>query len=137
MIATMDFNDIPLFVRVVEAGSFTAVANEEGLQRSSVSRSMSRLERSVGVRLLQRTTRQIALTDAGRVFYEDVRGAISKVDDALNVARELGTEPRGTVRVSSLPDTQNFNLPEMVVEFTRRYPSIRVELVLTARTVAR
>src|SRR5215213_774785 len=100
----MDYNDIPLFVRVVESGSFTGAAHALGVQKSSVSRSVSRLEEELGVRLLQRTTRRLALTDAGQAFFERVRGAVAGFDEAANTVRELGAEPRGTVRITATPD---------------------------------
>ncbi|HMJ14714.1 MAG TPA: LysR family transcriptional regulator [Polyangiaceae bacterium] len=131
----MDFNDVPLFVRIVDTGSFSTAAAELGMQRSSVSRAMARLEQGLGVRLLQRTTRKLALTDAGQAFYERVRGAVSGIDEALDAAREFGPEPRGTVRLTTPPDSSHFGLADAIREFTEKYPSIRVELLLTGRTV--
>jgi DNA-binding transcriptional LysR family regulator len=131
----MDLNDIPLFVRIIESGSFSAAADELGLQRSSVSRSLARLEQELGVRLLQRTTRRVALTDAGQALYERVRGAIAGVDDALNAVREFGTEPRGNVRLSALPDNEQFNLPQIIRDFMQQYPAIRIEVTMTPRLV--
>jgi DNA-binding transcriptional LysR family regulator len=96
--APMDLNDAPLFVRIVQLGSFAAAAAELGVQRSSVSRSVARLEESLGVRLLQRTTRQLSLTDAGQVFFDQVQGAVASLDDAVNAVREFGGEPRGSAR---------------------------------------
>src|SRR5215831_19045511 len=113
----MDYNDVPLFVRVVELGSFTAAAEALGREKSSVSRAISRLEGDLGVRLLQRTTRKLALTDAA---------------DAV---RELGSEPRGVVRVSAPSDAASFGLADVLAEFTVAYPGIRVEFVLTSRHV--
>lgn len=131
----MDFNDVPLFVRIVESGSFSAAASDLGVQRSSVSRAIARLEQTLGVRLLQRTTRTLALTDAGQAFYERVRSAVSGIDEALDAAREFGQEPRGTVRMTAPGDSAQFALAEVVADFARQYPNIRVELTLTGRTV--
>ncbi len=131
----MDYNDVPLFVRVVESGSFTSAAQALGLPKSSVSRSIARLEQDLGVRLLQRTTRKLAPTDAGQAFFERVRGALAGVDDAANAVRELGGEPRGVVRVTAPADAYAFGAAEAVADFVRRYPSIRVEFALTTRRV--
>jgi DNA-binding transcriptional LysR family regulator len=131
----MDYNDVPLFVRVVETGSFTAAAATLGREKSAVSRSIARLEDDLGVRLLQRSTRRLSLTDAGQAFYERVRGAVSGVEEAANAAQDLGTEPRGVVRLSGPPDIDSMGLPEMLAEFGSRYPKIHVELALTARAV--
>jgi DNA-binding transcriptional LysR family regulator len=131
----MDFNDVPMFVRIVETGSFAAVADELGVQRSSVSRALARLEQTLGVRLLQRTTRKLSLTDAGQVFFEKVRKAVSGIDDAVNALREVGEEPRGAIRMTAPPDSQQLGLAEAIAGFSRKYPGILLEMVLTARLV--
>ncbi len=133
--ATVDYNDVSLFVQVVQLGSFTAVAEKLGVQKSSVSRGVARLEESLGVRLLHRSTRRLATTDAGQAFFERVRRAVADVDDAANAAKEDGSEPRGTVRLTGPPDSQSLGLPEIVAQFLTRYPKIQVELILTARNV--
>jgi len=131
----MDLNDVPLFVRVVELGSFTAAAEALAKEKSSVSRAVTRLESDLGVRLLQRTTRKLALTDAGQAFYERVRVSMSGLDEAADAVRELGGEPRGTVRVAAPPDASSFGLPEVIAEFMERYPAIHVEIALGSRHV--
>ncbi|HKU37893.1 MAG TPA: LysR family transcriptional regulator [Polyangiales bacterium] len=131
----MDYNDIPVFVRVVETNSFTRAADSLGVQKSSVSRSIARLESELGVRLLQRTTRQLGLTDAGQSFYERVRGALHGFDEASALVRELGGEPRGLIRLTAMPGSGSFGLPEAVASFTRQYPAITVEVELTSRVV--
>jgi len=131
----MDYNDVPLFVRVVENGSFTAADDALGREKSSVSRSIARLEDDLGVRLLQRSTRHLSLTDAGQAFYERVRAALNGVDEAASAAQELGSEPRGIVRVSGPPDIDSLGVPEMLAEFSEKYPKIHVDLVLTSRAV--
>jgi DNA-binding transcriptional LysR family regulator len=131
----MDYNDIPLFVRVVESQSFTAAAEALGREKSSVSRAVARLEGDLGVRLLQRTTRKLALTEAGQAFYERVRGSVAGVDEAASAVRELGSEPRGVVRVTAPPDSYVFGLGEVIAEFVERHPAIHVELSLSSRTV--
>jgi DNA-binding transcriptional LysR family regulator len=131
----MDYNDVPLFIRVVENGSFTKAAEALGVQKSSVSRSLGRLEDELGVRLLQRTTRQLALTDAGQAFYERVRSALSGLDEAAATVRDLGSKPRGVIRMTAPSDTDAFGIAESIAEFVRRYPDVRVELMLTGRVV--
>ena len=131
----MDLNDIPVFIRVVETSSFTKAAAALGVQKSSVSRSIVRLESELGVRLLQRTTRQLGLTDAGQSFYERVRGALSGVDEAAATVRELGSEPRGLVRLTAPPGSAELGLAEVIASFTQKYPSIIVEVETSARMV--
>jgi DNA-binding transcriptional LysR family regulator len=134
-IATVDYNDIPVFLRVVETGSFTKAAQWLGVQKSSISRSLSRLESELGVRLLQRTTRQLGLTDAGQTFYERVRGAMHGFEEAAATVRELGSEPRGAIRMTAPPGAAGVGLAAALSAFTRQYPSITVEVVLVGRMV--
>ena len=131
----MDYNDLALFARVVEHGSFTSAAKVMALPKSSVTRGIARLERELGVRLIQRTTRQRGVTDAGRDLYERVRGAVGALEEAAEAVKEQGREPRGVVRVTANPDAAMMGIPEMLVELRTKLPSIYVELVLTSRVV--
>jgi DNA-binding transcriptional LysR family regulator len=131
----VDYNDLALFTRVVERGSFTAAAQAVGLPKSSVTRSIARLEKALGVRLIQRTTRQRGVTDAGRELYERVRGAVGALEEATEAVREHGREPQGVVRVSCMPDADLMGLPEMIATIRQKLPSIHVELSLTGRVV--
>lgn len=129
----MDYNRVALFVRVVKAGSFTGAAATAGLPKSSVSRSVSRLEQDLGVRLLQRTTRKLALTEAGQAYYDAVSPSFTVIEEADTAARAHGAEPRGTIRVSAAPDFGA--LASALAQFCRQYPKIRVELSVTSRYV--
>lgn len=131
---TIDLNRVHAFVRVVEDGSFTAAARRLGLPKSSVSRSVTALERELGVRLLQRTTRALHLTDAGRTWFQQVRPALASLADSTASVRSLGTEPRGRVRVSCPPDGGELLLP-LVKRFRRKYPAVDLDLSFTARHV--
>ena len=131
----MDLNHVAVFIRVVELESFTAAANQLGLPKSSVSRTVTRLEEDLGVRLLQRTTRQLHLTEAGHAYYERARLALSGLEEAASAASNLGTEPRGIVRVTAPPDLGVLNLAELVARFARKHPLVHIELSLTSRFV--
>lgn len=131
----MDYNDLALFTRVVEHGSFTSAAKVLGLPKSSVTRGLARLERELGVRLIQRTTRQRGVTDAGRDLYERVRGAVGALEEAAEAVREHGKQPRGIVRMTANPDAAMMGIPQMLVELHATLPSIHVELILTSRVV--
>ncbi len=124
----MDLNGVSLFLRVVEARSFTTAADELNMTTSGVSRALMRLEEDLGVRLLQRTTRKLSLTAAGRVYFDQVRGALAAVSEASLAASEMGEEPRGAVRVTAPPAMVGQLIP-FVAEFLERYPKIRVELL--------
>ena len=131
----MDYNDLALFTRVVERGSFSDAARAAGLPKSSVTRGIARLEKELGVRLIQRTTRQRGVTDAGRELYERVRTAVGALEEAADAIREHGKEPRGTVRVTAPVDAAMMNLPEAMVAFAHAYPSIHVSMSMSNRVV--
>ncbi len=131
----MDLNDIPLFVQVVEAGSFTAAAAALGVQKSAVSRGVSRLEEELGVRLLQRTTRKLSLTEAGKAFFERARSAVSHLDEAADAVREQGGELRGVIRFTAPADANEFGVADAIAVFCQKYPGVHVECALTARRV--
>src|SRR4051812_37412992 len=106
----MDLNHVAVFVRVVEFGSFTSAAKHLGLPKSSVSRTLTRLEEALGVRLLQRTTRKLHLTEAGEAYYERARVSLAALEEAASAAMNLSAEPRGTVRMSAPGDIGVLNL---------------------------
>jgi DNA-binding transcriptional LysR family regulator len=105
------------------------------LPKSSVSRAVLRLEEALGVRLLQRTTRKLALTQAGERYLADVRGPLARVAEASDDVAEMGREPRGLVRVSIAPPVGHDTMFELFAEFARQHPQIRLELVVTSRRV--
>lgn len=130
----MDLNRIAVFHQVVEAGSFTAAARTLGLRTSSVSRSVAALEAALGIRLLQRTTRRLSLTDAGRAYYERSRDALAGLEEAEQAAAALGARPRGLVRVTAPTDLAP-GLAPVVAAFAGEHPAVRVEVSLTPRFV--
>lgn len=132
--ATMDLNRITAFARVVETGSFTDAAAALGVGKSSVSRGVAGLEAELGIRLLQRTTRKLSLTDAGRAYYERAREALAGLEEAQAFVSTLGAEPRGTVRVTAPVDLAG-ELGQVTSAFLRDNPLVRVEVFLTARYV--
>jgi DNA-binding transcriptional LysR family regulator len=135
MNATIDLNRVAVFLRVVESGSFTGAAQALELPKSSVSRSVQHLEDSLGVQLLQRTTRKLHLTDAGRLYYEQARIALSQLGDAGAAVSSMRAEPRGTVRVTAPPDLGVIALPEIVADFVAKYPKVQIDVSLSSRTV--
>ncbi|HEX3777373.1 MAG TPA: LysR family transcriptional regulator [Polyangiaceae bacterium] len=131
----MDLNHVSIFARVVELESFTGAANQLGLPKSSVSRTVSRLEEELGVRLLQRTTRKLHLTDAGHAYYDRARVALAALEEAATAATTLSTVPRGIVRVTAPNDLGVLNLADALLRFARKYPEVHVDLTLTSRFV--
>lgn len=135
MDTTIDLNQVTLFVRVVEAESFTRAAEQLGLPKSSVSRAVSRLEDQLGVRLLQRTTRRLHLTDAGRAYFQQAQSALAGLAEAANAAVDAGKEPRGIVRITAPVDIGLILLTDVIASFTSKYPLIHIDLSLTPRVV--
>ncbi len=128
----MDLNRAVTFVRVVEAGSFTRAADALRLPTSSVSRSVAKLEGDLGVVLLERTTRRLALTDAGRAFFERAREALAGLEEANSLALDAAQEVHGVVRVA-LPTDIAANGGTLFGAFLIAHPRIRVELTFTNR----
>jgi len=130
----MDLNRVHAFVQVVEKGSFTAAAQSLGVPKSSISRSVSRLEQDLGVTLLRRTTRTSTLTEAGIAYYERARAAVQQLVEAADVAGDAN-EPRGVVRLTAPVDLSGRFLTEPLARFLREYPRIQLDLLLTGRQV--
>src|SRR5215475_8890294 len=97
----MDLNEMLVFARVVQAGSFSAAAARLGMPKSTVSRKVSELEERLKARLLQRTTRKLSLTDAGRTYYEYCARIAAEVEDADRAVGDLQATPRGLLRVTA------------------------------------
>ena len=127
----MDLENLRLFVEVVHRGNFAAVARDHEVDPSSVSRAMAVLEDELGVRLLQRTTRHVTLTEAGEIFFGKITplldGFAQACDDALGVA----TEPNGTLRLTASVAFGNTCLIPLLPQFRMRFPHIKLELLFT------
>src|ERR1700731_1304116 len=117
-----------IFVRVVEKGSFSAVAKERGIGQPAVSKQISALEDELGTELIHRTSRSIALTDPGRDFYES---ALRILDDLENATSRIGrgqTAPKGLIRVSVPPTFARLHMVSRLPGFFAAYPDMAVEL---------
>ena len=118
------------FVRAVEAGSFAGAAKKLGITPVAVSKNVQRLERQLGVRLLQRSTRKLSLTQEGRAYYERCTGPLRELENAESAITEKGKSPTGVLRVTCLsPFGRAYVLP-LVPGFSRLYPGIELELHL-------
>jgi DNA-binding transcriptional LysR family regulator len=126
-----NLNDLLVFARVVEAGSFTAAARLLGMPKTTISRRIASLEREVGVRLIQRTTRSLSVTDAGRLYYEQSSQALRTIEDANLRLAEASAEPSGTIRISAPVGFGGYFLTSTVFDFLAAYPKTKVELRLT------
>lgn len=128
-------DEIAAFTRVAELGSFTAAAAALGVPKSTVSRAVTRLEEALKVRLLQRSPRAVALTEAGRRFFGDVAPHIAGLRDAAQALDAYQGQPQGLIRLSAPPGSGETFLGEMLVEFGARYPLLSVEVDLSSRHV--
>lgn len=127
--------NIGTFVEVVRQQSLSAAARRLELPKSTVSRRLLRLEQQLRTKLLHRQARKVALTPAGRRFYEAVFGAVDALDAAVAAAEQSSREPRGVVRLTAPPDLGRMVLAPMFVAFLERYPEIALDLVLTNRVM--
>jgi DNA-binding transcriptional LysR family regulator len=131
-----DLNEVFVFVTVVDQKGFSSASRALKLPKSSVSRYVGRLEARLGTRLLERSTRSIRLTDAGRTFYERCKGVLAELDAAETDISENSSSPRGVVRVSCPTGLSQQILSHAVPVFMRRYPLIRLHIRVTNRPVS-
>jgi DNA-binding transcriptional LysR family regulator len=127
--------DIEAFLAVVEAGSQTAAARQLGRSLQSVNRSLASLERSVGVELVRRTTRQSLATEAGLAFYRRVKPAFAEISEARLEAANRRVEPSGLLRIASPVVFGATYVVPAIAEFFARYPQIETDLKLSDRPV--
>jgi DNA-binding transcriptional LysR family regulator len=127
---TVDFNDLAVFTIVVETASFSAAAARLRLPKSSVSRAIARLEDGAGVRLLNRTTRRVVPSTAGKALYDKVHTDIASLRTAVGDLPDLKDAPSGRIRVTSVVDMAGF-FAKVVAQFVARHPSMEVDLRLT------
>lgn len=127
--------DVEVFIAVVEHGSFTAAAVALSTTPSVLSRAVSRLETRLGRQLLQRTTRRVGLTEAGRVYLEQARSAFSLLDEAERDGQGQEGDLTGRVRMSVPTTYGHYRLPPLLARFSQHYPRVQVDLNITNRNV--
>src|SRR4051812_3668904 len=123
---------LAIFLRTVETGSLSKAAREFGVTQPSVSRTVAALEARLGVKLITRTTRQLALTDAGESLFARAREALASVDDAENAARG-GDTLTGTLRIALSTPFGSRRIVPLLPGFLERQPELRVELLMSDR----
>jgi DNA-binding transcriptional LysR family regulator len=127
--------DIALFVEVVNTKSFTMAAAHLGIPASTLSRRISGLERQIGLHLLNRTTRKVNVTEAGAAYYAKCAHLVEEARIAHEDLLDNHTQAKGTLRLSCSADFANHYLPDVLIQYTQRYPQVTVELDLTSRLV--
>lgn len=131
----MDLDAIAVFVRVVEAGSFSAAARRLGAPKATVSAKVARLEKQLGVSLIQRTTRKLRVTEAGTEYFRHCAEAIREVELAEAALQSASGKPSGVLKVTAPADLGHTLLPRIVHAFAAKYPDVSVELLVTNRIV--
>lgn len=122
------------FVAVADAGSFTAAAERLDTTKSALSQAVTLLERELGAQLLQRSTRKLAITEAGEAFLADCRALLAGAEAAIERARTGRAQPSGTLRLTS-PQSSAGMVAAWIASYRERYPSMRVDYVPTDRTL--
>jgi DNA-binding transcriptional LysR family regulator len=128
-------NDLLLFARIVECGSFSLAAQRVDLPKSTVSRRIAQLEAKLGERLLQRTTRKLMLTEFGASLLEHARKVVEEVEAAGALVQHRQLAPSGRLRISMPADFANLGMAEVMTRFMALYPAITIELDLSPRRV--
>jgi DNA-binding transcriptional LysR family regulator len=123
------------FARVVAAGSYAEAARRMGLTRSAVSKAVTELEQLLGVRLLDRTTRRVTPTEAGRVYYEGITGILADVESTESAVSRLHDEPKGLLKINAPMSFGTLYLGPAIAEFMVAYADLRIELILNDRFI--
>lgn len=131
----MDISVLKLFVDVVRQGSFAGVARDRNLDPSSVSRAIAGLEKELDLRLLQRTTRQLSLTEAGKTYFERIEPLIEELQQASDIAADVSGQPKGQLRVTASVSFGLKCIVPLLPQFEQQYPDLTVDLVLTDAVV--
>lgn len=127
--------DLDAVLSVARKASFTAAALELGMSTTALSNAVAKLEQRLGVRLFNRTTRSVSLTDAGKAFVERVGPAMTDIHDAMHAAQSLQETPTGTLRINAFASAAREVMAPLILTFLRRYPQVHVDLVTEGRLV--
>lgn len=127
----VNLNRLAVFAALVRAGSFTAAASALGMTKAMVSQHLAKLERELGVTLLVRSTRRMALTEAGATFHVDCERLLAEAEAAIERVGTARDRPSGTLRLTASLDYGNAVVVPRLASFMRRYPAVQVDLVLS------
>ncbi|WP_439817540.1 LysR substrate-binding domain-containing protein [Zavarzinia sp. CC-PAN008] len=127
--------ELDAVMAIAHRGTFRAAAIDLGLSTTALSHAIGKLEARLGVRLFNRTTRSVSLTNAGRIFIDRVGPALQDIHGALEDVRAQRDTPAGTIRINAAPFAAREILAPLILDFLRRYPDMRVDLVTEGRLV--
>lgn len=128
-------SDLDAVLGIARQGSFRAAALDLGMSTTALSNAIARLEQRLGVRLFNRTTRSVSLTDAGRILVDRIGPAITDIHDAMLAAQSLQQTPVGTLRINAFASAAREVLAPLVLPFLRRYPQVHIDLVTEGKLV--
>lgn len=131
----IDLNLMAIFAQVVESGSFSAAARRLEISRSAVSKSVAKLEKSLGARLVQRTTRHVSLTEIGALVADHCSRMLQEAAQAETLVASLNLQPRGTLRVAASVAFGTLHLAPALADFLARYPDLVIDLTITDRWI--
>ena len=130
-----DFNDMLFFAEVVDAGGFAPAGRRLGVPKSKLSRRIAELEARLGIRLLQRTTRKLSLTEAGEIYHRHCVAMREQAEAADEAVARVQSEPRGTVRVTCPVTLAQTTIGPILPRFLAAHPQVRMELQVTNRVI--
>ncbi|WP_233234248.1 LysR family transcriptional regulator [Bordetella sp. LUAb4] len=131
----IQLNDIALFVEVAKRKNFSHAAEALNIPSATLSRRVTELERSVGMKLLNRTTRRIDLTEAGAIYFERCRHIVEEARIAHDQLQDMAAQPKGRLRISLPPSLATLFLPLIIRDFIAEYPEIECDFDLSVRTI--
>lgn len=126
----MDLNEIAIFIKVVELGSFIGAARALNMPKSTVSAKISSLEERLGVTLIQRTTRKLHITQVGQSYYQQCQEALAQINEAEKKVTLDQSVPMGVLRVTAPVEFGNTLLPQIIQEFSNKFPLVDLEIIL-------
>ena len=128
-------NAMRTFVRVIQTGSFSAAGREQSVSQASISKKVAALEKQLGVKLLSRTSREQALTQAGAEYYEHCLVMLAELDEVEAKVRSKVSSPSGVLRIASSVSLGKLILAPLIVEFLQEYPDIEIDMLLEERHI--
>lgn len=130
-----DLNDLYYFAKVIEYGGFSAASNELMITKSLLSRRVADLEKRLGVHLLNRTTRQISVTEVGQIYYQHCKAVLVEAEAAEEAIERLSSEPSGIIKISCPTNLLHINMDKLFNQFMEMYPKVKLHIEATNRKV--
>ena len=131
----MSLDDIAVFVKVVQAGSFSQAARLLGMPNTTVSAKVARLEKDLRVTLIRRTTRKLHVTPAGQAYFARCMRGLAEIETAQAEITSFSAEPRGTLKITVTGEVAHSLLPPLASRYLRTYPKVKIEVIVANRVV--